>query len=76
MGHKTNRVNVQKRFRCTFIERTNFVFDDLALLWLESTFLGCLPGSGECGNNTSQPNRWLWFANWAELGKKTTILWR
>ena len=42
----------------------NFVFDDLALSWPESTFLACLPGglsgSGDCGNKTSQPNWRLW----------------
>ena len=77
MGHMTNRVRVQKRFWCTFIEINNFVFDDLALTWPESTFLACLPaclpgclsGSGDCGNKTSQPNWLLWLANWAELGK-------
>ena len=68
----TNRIKVQKLFWCIFIERNIFVFDDLALSWLESTFLawwpGGLPGSGECGNNTSQPNWRLWLANWAEHG--------
>ena len=36
--------NVQKRFWCTFIGKKNlFVFDDLALSWLESTFLAWWP---------------------------------
>ena len=31
-------------FLCIFIERENFVFDDPALSWPESTFLACLAG--------------------------------
>ena len=74
MGLMTNRVKVEKHFRCLLIEGNNFVFDDLALSWPESTFLACLPGSGDCGNKTSQPNWQLGLANWAELGNKKTRL--
>ena len=58
---------VQKRFWCIVIEKNKSVFDEIALSRLESTFLACLPGSGKCGNKTSQPNWQLWLANWAEL---------
>ena len=63
-------------FWCIVIERNNFVFDKLPLPWLENTFLACLPGIGECGNNNSQPNWRLWLATLADIGNSTesTIL--
>ena len=69
MGLMTIRVKVKNIFEVYLLRETTLYLTTQLYLGQKVLFCPtCLPDSGECGNNTSQPNWQLWFANWAELG--------